>query len=289
MQTSQVSHIKRKLARSQVQEAPSLNIFVFEDFRQYLREFLAHEELQTSGARKRLLQATGISSSFLTQVLSDKKSMSNEQGLEVALHFNLSEVETDYFILLLELDRAGTEKLKKRLRSKILVLQQQAQKISSKVQPSVVLSEEQKAIYYSNWIYTAIRNLVPTDLGASPQKLAAKLGLPLSSVESAVQFLLEIGLIKKEQGRLGYQPGYTHLNSNHPLILRHHQNWRQRGIARMDHYNEDHLHYTCPMAISKEAAKLIRARLAEEIKNLGKLLRDQPETAYCLNIDFFEY
>jgi hypothetical protein len=153
----------------------------------------------------------------------------------------------------------------------------------------VTLTDEQKAIYYSSWLYTGIRNLVPTENGKSIKKLSEKLNVPLEKIEKATEFLLEIGLIKITSAGFGYQPGYSHLDSTHPLIFRHHQNWRQRAVQQMDHYTEDHLHYTCPMAISKKGAKLIRARLLEEIKKLNEAIKDDPEVSFCLNIDLFEY
>lgn len=266
-----------------------MNIFEYEDYRLYLKENLADEESRTPGARKRLVQATGISSSLLTQIFSELKQLSTEQAVEVASHWSLTDVETDYFMFLVEYGKAGSEKLRNRLRQKIRKLRLASQKVNAKVAVSVSLSEEQKAIYYSHWLYTGVRNLVPTKNGQGINEISQKLGVPVDKVETVVNYLIEIGLLKKINNQLQYQAGYSHLDSGHPLIFRHHQNWRQRAIHRMDQYTEDHLHYTCPMGISKKAAREIRQNLVEEIKRLNKGLTDEPEVSFCLNIDFFEY
>ena len=266
-----------------------LNIFDYEDYRLYLKAKLADEDSRLTGARKRLLLATAMSSSLLTQIFSENKQLSAEQGYEVALHFGLTDVEIDYLLLLIELGRAGTEKLKARFRQKLKKMQMNAQTVAAKVSPRFILNEEQKVIYYSNWLYSAIRNLIPTEQCVSLKDFSLKLNVPIEKVESTIQFLIDHGLIKKTESGFSYLPGYTHLESNHPMIFRHHQNWRQRAIQRMDHYTEEHLHYTCPMAVSKKGAKLIRARLLEEIKNLNATLKDNSDLSYCLNIDFFEY
>ncbi|MFS4459481.1 TIGR02147 family protein [Bdellovibrio sp. HCB2-146] len=270
----------------------SLNVFEFEDYRVFLKTYLSDEANQASGARKRLLLSTGISSSLLTQILSEAKQLSTEQAYEIALHIGFTEKETDYFLNLVEIGRAGSVKLKERLRKKMLEMQNESQQISAQVNRNIILTEEQKVLYYSNWLYTAIRNLIATPYGKSIQTLADKLGVPESKVEGVVQFLLESNLVTRGAESFDHKPGYTHLDASHPMILRHHQNWRQRAVHRMDHYKENHFHYTCPMAISNEAAKVLRASLLDQIKSLNATLQnhpEEPETAFCLNIDFFEY
>ncbi len=262
-----------------------MNIFEFEDYREVLKAYLSGESV----VRKHLLSATGISSSFLTQVLSGTKQLSSDQGYEVALYVGLTERETDYFLLLIDLGRAGSHKLQQRITGKMKQLQSAALTVAAKVSSTIQLTEEQKAIYYSNWIYSAVRNLIPTAPNLSTTSIAKHLNVPEVRAESAIQLLLDFGLLAKTEEGLRSQPGYTHLSSGHPLIFRHHQNWRQRAIQRMDHYNENHLHYTCPMAITKEAAHLLRVQLLESIKNLNQSMKGDPDVSYCLNIDLFEY
>lgn len=266
-----------------------MNIFEFEDYRTFLKSYLSLEDNQSSGARKRLLMSTGISSSLLTQILSEKKQLSSEQAYEIALHIGFTEKETDYFLNLVDISRAGSFKLKDRLVGKMRQMQLESKKVAAKVSRDISLTEEQKAIYYSSWIYTAVRNLVPTAKGKSIKEISHKLNIPEAKAESAAQFLIDLGLIAKSESGFEYRPGYTHLDSSHPLIFRHHQNWRQRAIQRMDHFNENHLHYTCPMAVSREGARRLRNHLLEEIKALNQSLKDTPDVSFCLNIDFFEY
>ena len=265
-----------------------MNIFEYDDYRAYLKTYLARED-NSPKIRKELLQATGMSTSFLTQVLSEVKQLSQEQAYEVALHVGFTEKETDYFFLLVDLGRAGTVKLKNRIGAKIRKMRKEAEQVSAKVSTRAHLTEEQKATYYSSWVYTGVRNLVPTANGKSIKDIAAKLNLSEEKIETVVQFLLDIDFLRKDDEGLHYRRGYSHIDANHPLILRHHQNWRQRAIHRMDYYRDTHLHYTCPMAISHDAAVRLRGELLEEIKRINTSLTETPEVSYCLNIDWFEY
>ncbi len=270
--------------------ADQMNIFEFENYREFLRSYLSLEKNSSSGARKKLLSAVGISSSFLTQVLSETKQLSPDQAYEIALHIGLTEKETDYLLTLVDYSRAGSYKLKDRLMQKIRQLQQSSQQIEANVKSNITLTDEQKAIYYSSWIYTAVRNLIPTGQGPTTSAIAQKLGIPEARVENVIQFLVDIGLITKGDSGFEYRSGYTHLPPSHPLIFRHHQNWRQRAIHRMDHYNESQMFYTCPMAISKQTAMKMKAKLVEDIRTLNHSLSDEePDVSFCLNIDFFEY
>ncbi|QLY23909.1 TIGR02147 family protein [Bdellovibrio sp. KM01] len=266
-----------------------MNIFEYEDYRNYLKDFLALEENQASGRRKQLLASANMSSSYLTQILAGTKHLSSEQAYEMALDMGLTEKETDYLLVLVDIGRVGTVKLRERLMMRLRTLQAESKHVSAKVSTDRHLTDQQKAVYYSNWLYTAVRNLVPTEQGRSIKDIAMKLNVPEPRVESAVQFLIDVGLVGKFDDGLKYRRGYTHLDASDPLIFRHHQNWRQRAIQRMDHYNENHLHYTCPMAISKDLAMKLRAQLLEEIKRLNQSMKDAPEVSYCLNIDLFEY
>ncbi|WP_413557174.1 TIGR02147 family protein [Bdellovibrio sp. HCB209] len=270
-----------------------MNIFEFEDYRAFLKAYLASEESQASGKRKSLLASANMSSSYLTQILAGTKHLSNEQAYEIALDIGLTEKEIDYFLLITDIGRVGTVKLRQRMMKRLRVLQAEAKTVAAKVTTSRKLSDQQKAVYYSNWVYTGVRNLVPTEHGRNIKDIAAKLNVPEPRIESVVQALIEMGLIenRSEKG-LVYHAGYTHLESTDPLVFRHHQNWRQRAIQRMDHYNENHLHYTCPMGLTRDQAAKLRDELLAEIKKLNQSLKEnkiRPEVAYCLNIDLFEY
>lgn len=266
------------------------DIFNFSDYRLYFKELMGLQEKVDKKYRSKLTEAMRISSSLFSQILKGEKNLSSEQSLEAANFIGLGDRETEYLITLADLGRAGSTKLQTRLKLKAQQLQSEAKAIASRVPKDVALSDLDKAIYYSSWIYTGVRNLLPTPAGGELKSIADRLGLPLEKVDKAVNFLIEIGLCENKQGKLHYKPGFTHLDSNHPLILRHHQNWRQRAIAKMDFYKDPHVHYTSPMSLSASAAEKIRDRLREEIKQIIHESRDgSPEIGYCLNIDWFEY
>lgn len=267
-----------------------LDIYNYDDYRLFFKDVLQSQERTDKKYRGRLVEAMRISTSLFSQILKGEKNLSSEQGLEAAAFFGFGDKETDVFMLMIELGRAGSVKLQARLKDKIQILQSEAKSISARVPKDVVLSDVDKATYYSSWLYTGVRNLLPTPAGKELKTIAEKLGVPLEKVDTAIQFLIEVGLCERKNGQLYYKQGFTHLDSTHPMILRHHQNWRQRAISKMDFYKDPHVHYTSPMSLSAEGAQKIRDYLRANIKEIINLSREgSPEVGYCLNIDWYEY
>ncbi len=74
------------------------------------------------------------------------------------------------------------------------------------------------------------------------------------------------------------------------FVVKHHQNWRMRGLQMMDSYDDKHLFATLPMSISEETAEEIRHLLPKLIEQiLEKVGPSKSEKVYCLNLDWFEY
>lgn len=267
-----------------------MEIFEYLDYRLFLKDFISGQEIKSPKYRARMLEGVRMSSSLFSQIIKSEKNLSAEHALEICLFFGLSERETDYFLLLNEYSKAGSEVLKARILKKIRVLQNQALSVAAKVPHDVTLTELEKATYYSSWLYTAVRNLIPTRNGMDIRTVSEILNIPFDKVDDALKFLISIKLVEVKNGKYFYRQGFTHLDSDHPLIFRHHQNWRQRAIVKMDHYRHPNLHYTSPMSLSKSAAEKIQTILREGIKeSIATAQSESPEVAYCLNIDWFEF
>jgi hypothetical protein len=76
----------------------------------------------------------------------------------------------------------------------------------------------------------------------------------------------------------------------HPLVIKHHQNWRIRGLQKMELRDENHLFYTGPMSLSEDGAANVRQKILDVIQQVNQLVVDSPsQVARCLNIDWFQY
>ena len=95
-------------------------IFEASDYRGYLKEYLLKLPKQGFGEGKRMAKHLGVSSTFISQVLGGGKQLSLEQAQELSEYLGHSELEADYFFHLVQMDRAGTAKLKRLFQQKLL-------------------------------------------------------------------------------------------------------------------------------------------------------------------------
>ena len=265
-----------------------LSAFDHDDYREYLRAWIKSKDER--GAQQRLAEAMQVSSSLVSLILKREKELTLEQAHQFAEWIGMNERECDYWLLLVEYARAGTHALKARHARKLKELREQSKKISNRVPKDLELDEVAKSIFYSNWLYSGIRNLAAIPEYSDVPSIAARLQLPNSVVARVLEFLIQHGLCVEKDGKITYGPSLTHLAADSPLVDRHHQNWRLRGFEQMSHKREDDLFYTCPMSLSEKDAVKIRAMLPTLVEQILKIVKPSPsEKVYCINIDWFEW
>ncbi|MBO9666053.1 MAG: TIGR02147 family protein [Bdellovibrio sp.] len=242
------------------------------------------------GLKGKLANAAGVSSTLISLILKGDKQLSLEQASDIADFIGLNDKENEYFFLLVDYGKAGTIPLREKLLKRIKEQQQLSKNTSRRIKKDRELTEEEKAVYYSSWIYTGVRNLSATGEFNDVQSISQRLNISPSMAAKALNFLLEHGLCKQENGKILYGPTYIHVDPDSPFVIKHLQNWHLRGFQYMDQYNESNLFYSCPMSLSKEAAAQIRMLLPKFIEEVLKIMRPAAsEEVYCFNLDWFKY
>lgn len=265
-----------------------ISVFDYSDYRVFLNTWIDSQHKR--GIKGHFSKALGISSTMVSLILKGEKQLSLEQAAEAIDYLGLKEKEADYFFLLVELGKAGTHKLRQKLKHKINESQKEAKQISKRLRKDLELTEEQKAIYYSSWVFTGIRNLSALEQFSDTSRIAERLNIPVALASKTLDFLISNGLCKFENGKLSYGPAYTHVASDSPFVIKHHQNWRVRGFQNMELNEDKNLFYTCPMSLSKEAADQVRSQLLKAIQEIWKTVEpSKSEEVYCFNIDWFKY
>lgn len=267
-----------------------MKIFEYRDYREFMVELLHSMPKRGHGVLTQWAKALRVSIPLMSQILKGIKGMTHEMADDLSRHLGLSEKELDYFLLLVDYDRAGTPTLRTHLKKKITEAQAESRQLKNRIKEVVELSSEARAIYYSSWIYSGIRNLVACEEIKNVEDLSLRLNLPRPVVVQLVEFLMKFGLILETPEGLEYGPQSTYISSNSPLVQKHHQNWRLKGIQRMDVKNEENLFYTSPMSLSLELANKVRKRLVDVIQEVQKEVGPSPsEVVRCLSIDWFDY
>jgi hypothetical protein len=186
--------------------------------------------------------------------------------------------------------RAGSVELREVFLKQIETQKKNQQQLANRVSRSRDLTSEERSIYYSNWIYAAIRNLSAIENYRQPGKIAAKLGIELPLLNQVLEFLLSTGLCVAGPDGIRPGPQMTHLEAASPLVSRHHGNWRIKAMERHPMLRVDEeLAYTAPMTLSATDVAKIRALLADLVQKTDEIVGPSPsEKLYCMCLDWFE-
>lgn len=266
----------------------SLDIFSFSDYRKYIRAWLAEAREKKRSNLTHLSKAIRVHTTFLAHVLSGTKNLSFEQAAELSEAFGHTNIEEEYFFALVHLERAGTAKLKKFWANRKELIELERKKLNSRVGAHHELTAEQKAIFYSSWMYVAIFVATAIENGQTLEEIAELFQISRSKADEILTFLTQCGICEKTGSKFMMGKTVVYIPNDSPLVVKHHTNWRIRSIQQMDRREESELFFTSPMSISRSDFQKIRELLAKSIQNALEICKNSPaEEVVCLNIDFF--
>lgn len=268
----------------------TLTIFTFNDYKKYFNSWVDSQPKQGYGEYRRVAQALGLSTTMVSQVFKADKHLSMEMAADLCDYLGLNDDENDYFLLLVEYQKAGSFKLRAKFEKQIKKAQEKSAKLESKIKKDVELSDADKTVYYSSWLYQATRLLSDIESFNDADEIAQKLNVPKNQIIKVLQFLIETNLCRRDKGKLKMGPAITHLPAGSPVVTRHHLNWRIRAYQQMTMPDEKNFFATVPMVLSESLAEKFRQELPQLVQNIiGEVAPSPSETVRCFNIDYFEF
>lgn len=265
-------------------------IYDYKDYKQFVIEKVQQMPKHGHGEYQRIAVALRLHTTSVSQIFKGQRELSHEQAAALCLYFGFTEKETDYFITLVSLARAGTKQLKAVHERRIQALQEQAKMLSHRINENHIITDAEKNKFYSEWYYSAIRLLTDLPEYSTVDQIKERLNLPTKLVTEVLQFLISTGLCVEENGKTKLGAQRTFIAQSSPLITRHHANWRLQAIQRyqsMDHERE--LAFTSPMTLSKKDVIQVRSLLLETIESILKVNTvSASEELHVLNIDWLK-
>ncbi len=266
-----------------------VRVFEFTNYREFIKKRLGEMPKNGYGQMSELCRFAGVHTTLVSQILKGHKDLTTDQAILVCEFFGLSAFESDYFVLLVNHDRAGNPSAKHFYKTKINTIREQSQNISERVTVDLKLTEEQHAIFYSDWAYSAIRQSVALPHINTVEEIARYLDLSIEKVNSYLSFLLQAGLCKLSGKNVEVGPSSTHVKSTSPWVNVHHMNWRSKAVQSLSSTNTLNLHYTSPVTLSAADCEVIKERLIQLIESVRATVDPSPsEKLYCLNLDWFQ-
>lgn len=265
------------------------DIFEFRDYKAYLRHWIAQKPGKGRGLQTQLANKIGCQTGYVSQILNSGANFSLEQaeGINQFIGHNYS--EGHFFLLLVEVARAGSNDLKKRFQTEIDKILNQRLVLKDRVDTKKTLEPVDQATYYSSWYYAAIHVAVSVPGLQTHEALVKYFGLSRETITDALSFLTSIGLLDKKGDH--YSQGVTRLflGKDSPMIKRHHANWRMRAMHALDLGIDKNLHFSTVSSLSKSDLLLIKEKLVKVIEETRAIVRDSKEEALCVfNLDFFD-
>lgn len=244
---------------------------------------------EARGIKGRFAQHVRIQPAFLSQVLARKYPLSLEQADLANSFFGHSLDESEYFILLVSRDRAGSTSLQKHFNQKLENLRGKRLDVVERLGKKAFVSGETQGIYYSSWMYGAVH--VATTI-PSLRKVGAiqdYLGIPREKILRILQFLETHGLLLRKGDEFFPTKTWLRLGRQSPHIDQFHTHWRQRAIQALTQTYDEDLHFSGVYSLDSKTATTIREALLECIEEQAKRIETAPEKdLFALNLDFYQ-
>ena len=262
----------------------SAPLFGMDDYRTFVRAWV---QSRGRGEFRKISKQLSMHTTLVSQVFSGKKSLTEEQASNLCEYMGLKPLVSDYFLKLVQLERAGSERLREVFRRHLQQLRRQANEVSSRVPESTELSEQDRAIFYSSWQYSLVRLCTSLERLQSAEEISYQLDISLPRVQEILDFLVSNGLCTLSDGRYIRSGQNTHVEARSALSIRHHQNWRARCLELQEHVTANDLIFTAPVSLAKKDFAKIRAILLEAISETSKVIEGSPsESVAYLGIDW---
>lgn len=214
----------------------------------------------------------GISPGFLNLLLSGKKSLSAERGLELAKKLSWSELKTLKFVGMIE----GNES----------TLKNSAKKSKT---PNTMIEAEFEEI--SDWYYFAIVELTDLIESADPAVFAKELNISKLEADFAIKKLLRLGVIcESKKGFVKAKPDYGISEKNLESIKKFHRQCLEKAILALRDQSLEEREFNS-LTLSFDSTRTLEAKkmIREFIYNFDRrFLSGTKDSVYQMNVNLIK-
>jgi len=253
----------------------------------YLKELIKENRVVSRGFQAKLAQQAGCHPTYLSQVIGGRVHLSLEHAYAMSEFLEFSELETEYFIFLVEAERAGNVRLKKYFESRLDNIRRQNNeaKASEAVPEQRLPRPEDESFYFENWYRPVLHLLILTGNYHDTRTLSLRVGLPEEKVEKDLVLLEGHGFINRSKGAWKSEIRKIHVSANSPVVERYHSYWRAKATLSQKQTHE--LRYSGVHVISKADVLELRSFIHEFLMSFRKKAEDSAEeTLVSLSLDY---
>ncbi|MCB9073254.1 MAG: TIGR02147 family protein [Bdellovibrionaceae bacterium] len=265
------------------------SLYEYNNYKTFVNEWLAQAPNQGHGLRKKLASAMNCQTAYVSHVFSGNYNLSPEQAYKCCQWLNLDSEETEYFLLLVNYQRAGSKELERYYLQQIKQLRTDHVNIKKRSNIKESLSIEDQYTYYSHWAYGAIHMAVTIHGLQTVEALHDHFNFSIGFIQKALNFLESCNLVAKEKNLYKIGGAFIHLERNSLLMSKHHSNWRIRALEAINENSNENLHYSGVMSMSEEDFENLREKIIGYLKEIFTTVKDsKEETLVSLCMDWFK-
>lgn len=269
-----------------------MKVFHASNYKEFLLAKI-EENKSARGYKTRLAEAAGCQSSFLSQVLHGHIDLTPEHAIGLANFWEMSELEREYFMDLVNLARSGTPNLRAHFEGRLKAIRAEYENMGSRFQTHKISDERAAEIYFlaSAWHHSAIHTIIGIPAFRTARTIAKRLNLPEDVVLQSLESLEGLGLCKREAGEWVPSTEFVIIPKKSPLWVTHHSNWRQRAVfhaSSADPDDRDSLHNTGIFAVDQQTMLRIRELGKKFIEDIRTIVNESTEEdLFVMNLDLF--
>jgi uncharacterized protein (TIGR02147 family) len=204
-------------------------VFEHQNYRMFLKETLAERAKTREGYSLRgFAEKVGVSNSFLSEVLKEKKSLSVELAFKIAVKLDLTEAETQYFCFLVQFEQEKDPKFREELSKRLNALNPRRKTHDLSVDLFKIIAD------WHHYAILELTYLAGFDLSA--HSAAAKLGITKVEADVAIERLERLELLEKdENGRYRKTHSYVLAQSKVPngALKQYHSQILEKAIESL--------------------------------------------------------
>jgi uncharacterized protein (TIGR02147 family) len=262
-------------------------VFTYNSYKELLKSQLQGPE--NRGRLSEAAEALGCQRPYLSRVLAEELHLTPDHAFNMAEYLNFSTDERDFFLALVEYERASSPTYRNHQLQRITALRKRNESLLDRTKRTALETESLGPQYFSSWLWGALHFLTAIAEYQTTKSLSERLHIKESVVLSHLEQLQERGLVECAGQRWRYKTGGEfHAKKESTEVLMHHQNWRQRAILDAQDFTNDSLHFTAIQTLSRADVARIKELLLEFVARSNEIASpSKPEEAVALICDFF--
>jgi uncharacterized protein (TIGR02147 family) len=266
-----------------------LAIFEYDDYKAFLRSLIKANSLHR-GYKAFLAKSAKCERSYFSQVINSKPQLTPDHAFNLSQALEMTDLEREYWLLLVEYGRSADLQYKRFLKQKIKKLQTQSEDLRNNSSTPPELTKKSEILYFSKWYMVAVHLLCDVIKSDQINKIAMKLNLPHNIILDSLNELVELNLLVKKNENWKPTKDMIYVHKSSPLCDVHHINWRQQAIYDVQRKKEESIHMTAVHSISLADFQKVKQILLSSVQSSSVLAQNSKEEVLaCLNIDYFHF